>query len=76
MKDLLYPISITAPVFHAEMSELKADAYWNTAQTKAGRTPSGGRRQRGIEKIKNMVSTTTTTTTNKTIATNERSISR
>jgi hypothetical protein len=60
------------------MSELKAVFILNTTQTKnQGRTTnSGGRRQRGIEKIKNMVSTTTTTTTNKTIATNERSISR
>ena len=24
VKDLLYPILVTAPVFHAEMSELKA----------------------------------------------------
>jgi len=46
MKDLLYPILITAPVFHAEMSELKAELERNTTQTKAGRTTiCGGRRR-------------------------------
>ena len=49
MKDLLPYIEVTAPVFHAEMSELKAECA-NTTQTKAGRTTieqqSGGRRRR------------------------------
>ena len=30
MKDLLPSIVVTAPVFHAEMSELKAELEWNT----------------------------------------------
>ena len=34
MKDSLSPILVTAPVFHAEMSELKAELEWNTTQTK------------------------------------------
>ena len=38
MKDLLLCIVVTAPVFHAEMFELKAELDWNTTQTKAGRT--------------------------------------
>ena len=37
MKDLLLCIEVTAPVFHFEMSELKAD-FSNTTQTTAGRT--------------------------------------
>ena len=75
MKDLLAYIEVTAPVFHAEMSELKAELEWNTAQTTAGGTTnSGGRRERWIQEIKSMMSTTTITTTNNTIATNERSI--
>ena len=41
MEDLLVCIVVTAPVFHAEMFELKAE-LWNTTQTKAGRTTSGG----------------------------------
>ena len=49
MKDLLCDIEVTAPVFHAEMSELKAEFDWNTTQTKAGGTTSGGRRRRGIQ---------------------------
>ena len=32
MKDLLFNIVVTAPVFHAEMSELKAELDWNTRQ--------------------------------------------
>ena len=51
MKDLLPDIEVTAPVFHAEMSELKAELR-NTTQTTAGRTTSGGRRRRGIQEIK------------------------
>ena len=47
IKDLLAAILVTAPVFHAEMSELKAELEMNTAQTTAGRTTkSGGRRRR------------------------------
>jgi hypothetical protein len=42
MKDLLPCIEVVAPVFHAEMSELKAELVWNTTQTVAGRTISGG----------------------------------
>ena len=38
MKDLLCSIVVTAPVFHAEMSELKAELERNTTQTTAGRT--------------------------------------
>ena len=38
MKDLLFSIEVTAPVFHAEMSELKAELEWNTKQTTAGGT--------------------------------------
>ena len=38
MKDLLPCILITAPVFHAEMSELKAELDMNTTQSTAGRT--------------------------------------
>jgi hypothetical protein len=38
MKDLLPYILATAPVFHAEMSELKAELCANTTQTTAGRT--------------------------------------
>ena len=53
MKDLLFCIEVTASVFHAEMSELKAELCWNTTQTTAGRTTSGGRRRRGIQYIKN-----------------------
>ena len=49
MKDLLTSIMVTAPVFHAEMSELKAELDRNTTQTKEGRTTSGGRRRRGIQ---------------------------
>ena len=30
MKDLLWYIVVTASVFHAEMSELKAEFDWNT----------------------------------------------
>ena len=52
MKDLLWPIEVTAPVFHAEMSELKAELDRNTTQTTAGRTTSEGRRWRGIQEIK------------------------
>ena len=48
MKDLLPCIEVTAPVFHFEMSELKAEFDWNTTQATAGRTTSGGRRRRGI----------------------------
>ena len=51
MKDLLWFMSITAPVSHAEMSELKAELE-NTTQATAGRTTSGGRRRRGIQEIK------------------------
>ena len=46
MKDSQYIIEVTAPVFHAEMSELKAELDWNTTQTTSGRTQSGGRRRR------------------------------
>jgi hypothetical protein len=49
MKYLLESILVTAPVFHFEMSELKAELDWNTTQTTAGRTTSGGRRRRGIQ---------------------------
>ena len=46
LKDLLYREVETAPVSHAEMTELKAELDSNTTQTKAGRTTtSGGRRQ-------------------------------
>ena len=38
MKDLLPCIVVTAPVFHAEMSELKAVLDLNTTQSTAGRT--------------------------------------
>ena len=44
MKDLLPCILVTAPMFHAEMFELKAELR-NTAQTTAGRTNSGGREE-------------------------------
>jgi hypothetical protein len=44
VKDLLCDIPVTAPVFHAEMSELKAVFARNTTQTTAGRTTSGGGR--------------------------------
>tara|TARA_B110000091_G_scaffold116146_1_gene125304 strand:- start:29 stop:259 length:231 start_codon:yes stop_codon:yes gene_type:complete len=76
MKDSLYLIFITAPVFHAEMSELKAELVWNTTQTKAGRpTNSGGEAAMNSINKKNKVSTTTTTR-NETIATTKRSIGR
>jgi hypothetical protein len=46
VKDLLCPIVVTAPVFHAVKSELKAELDAITAQTTAGGTNSGGRRRR------------------------------
>ena len=36
MKDLLLDKEVKAPVFHFEMSELKAELDANTAQTTAG----------------------------------------
>ena len=77
MKDSLYFIFITAPVFHAEMSELKAELSANTTQTKAGRTTKW-REEAAMNSInkKNMVSTTTITTTNNTIVTHKSNITR
>ena len=49
MKDLLVVISVTAPVFQVEMSELKAELCANTTQTTAGGTTGGGRWRRGIQ---------------------------
>ena len=49
MKVLLLDIVVTAPVFHAEMSELKAELSRNTAQTTEGRTTNSEGREGGDE---------------------------
>ena len=51
MKGLPPCIKVTAPVSHAEMSELNAWFSRNTTQTKAVRTTSGERRRWGIASL-------------------------